>query len=415
MIKRFLSIFALALLIASCAADHGDGDSSPDRPNPAAVPVEFYISVPQPAGTRIGDPGSATGEAVDWDRLTVIVAYRQKNASDEGTDPEPQKMVYWDTFTRKEFEQTTEVVHANSTLTPILSGGVDTGVRTFTMPLPTGKARVYGITYSSPDEADNDAYKDYLIDFEKTYLDGVAKDGNDHNADILAWTIPNSYATTNGSVATMDVGKFLSVATGYAVNAKEGATSKYDLDIAKANDIEMKQYWSMTLHRLATKLDIQWDAQGAYDNTSKKYVDVQIDGFAYNGGATLADGDMGSGLLFPYREIQTAQTFAPLGGKMQFYNTTPISKRNGRVYHYIFPDFNTSDTRARIEFMLTTTSTSTNADGTTTSSTLPRQYSYIFQNVAPLLPATWYKINTKVRGNTQDVTNIIINDFNTGN
>lgn len=411
MINRFLSIFALLLLLVSCAADHVD--DSPDRPGTGGVPVEFYISVPQPTGTRIGDPGSPTGETVDWDRLTVIVAYQQKNTSSGDIDTDPQKMVYWDTFTRKEFEQTTEVVHANSTLTPILNGGVDTGVRTFTMPLPTGKARIYGITYSSPGEADNAAYAAHLIDFEETYLDKIAKDGADHNADILAWTIPNSYATTNGTVATMDVAKFLSVATGYAVNAKPGAASPYDLDIVKANDIEMKQYWSMTLHRLATKIDIQWDAQGAYEND--KYVDVQIDGFTYNGGATLADGDMGNGLLFPYREIQTAQTFPPLGGKATFYNTTPISKRNGRVYHYIFPDFNTSDTRTKIDFQLTTTSTTTGADGTTTSTTLPRTYSYIFRDVAPLRPATWYKINTKVRGNTQPSTDIIIDNFNTGN
>lgn len=405
MINRFLSIFALALLLTGCAADHGDGDS-PDRPGTGGVPVEFYISVPQPAGTRIGDPGSATGETVDWDRLTVIVAYRQKNTSSGDIDTDPQKMVYWDTFTRKEFEQTTEVVHANSTLTPILNDGADTGVRTFTMPLPTGKARVYGITYSSPDEADNAAYKDHLIDFEKTYLDNIAKDGADHNADILAWTIPNSYATTNGTVATMDVAKFLSVATGYAVNAKPGASSPYDLDIVKANDIEMKQYWSMTLHRLATKIDMQWDAQGAYEKG--EYVDMVVDAFAYNGGASLADGDLGSGLVFPYTAIQTSgKTFAPLGGKATFYNTSPVSKRNGRSYHYFFTDLSRL---ARLDFNLTGTKTDPNGVTTTT----PRDFAFNLCSNGSLLPATWYKINTKIRGNGQE-QNIIGTNFNTGN
>lgn len=403
MINRFLSIFALALLLVSCAADHVD--DSPDRPGTGGVPVEFYISVPQPAGTRIGDPGSATGETVDWDRLTVIVAYRQKNTSSGDIDPDPQKMVYWDTFTRKEFEQTTEVVHANSTLTPILNDGTDTGVRTFTMPLPTGKARIYGITYSSPNEADNAAYADHLIDFEEAYLDKIAKDGSDHNSDILAWTIPNSYATTNGTVATMDVAKFLSVATGYAINAKEGATSPYDLDIVKANDIEMKQYWSMTLHRLATKLDMQWDAQGAYEK--EEYVDIVVDAFAYNGGASLADGDLGSGLVFPYTAIQTSgKTFASLGGKATFYNMSPISKRNGRAYHYFFTDLSRS---ARLDFKLTATQ-----EAGEVTTTTPREFSFELCTGGSLLPATWYKINTKIRGNRQDRT-IIPTDFNTGN
>lgn len=405
MINRLLSLFAIALFLVACASEESGGGDP--RPDPTAVPVEFYVTLPNAEGTRTGDPGAEQPENVDWDRLTVIVAYKQKTTDSNSTDANPQKMVYWDTFTRDEFRSLTAITHPSSTLTPIMEGSADTGVRTFTMPLPPGIVRIYGVTYSSPSETDNDAQKNYLIDFE-TRLSAIAVDGADHNADILAWQIPNSYATTNGSVATMDVAKFLSVATGYAVNSKPGVTSPYDLTVAKANDVEMKQYWSMTLHRLATKLDMQWDAQSAYDNPDQTYVDVAVDAFAYNGGASLADGDLGSGLVFPYTAIQPAgATFAPLGGKVTFRNTSPISKRNGRAYHYFFSDLSPS---ARLDFDITADTRA--ADGSTSTSS--RNFSYSLSTNAPLLPATWYKINTKIRGN-QRSNNVISAEFNTGN
>lgn len=395
----------MMLLLVGCASE-GGGENDDGGRKANTVPLEFYIAVPKNDGnTRVGDPGSETGEAVDWDRLTVIVAYKSKTQTDDGYDPEAKKMVYWDTFTRREFESTTPVSHPNSTLQPVFEGGADTGIRTFTMPLPEGVTRVYGVTYSSPDEEANEAYKGHLIDVEDM-LGNIATDGNDHNSDILNLTIPNNYATTTGNVATMDVGKFLSVATGYGVNTNpSAAASPYDLTVVKANDIEMRQYWSMTLHRLATKLDIQWDAQGAFSATDKKYVDVYMDGFSYEGGGT--DSDVGSGRLFPYRNLlYTGHDFTALGGISSIYNTTPVSKRNGRVYHYIFPDgYVTADPTnitlpaPKINFKLTTTITNPETGNVEQSGR--SDFYYSFRQLLPLQPAAWYKINTKIKGNSK--------------
>lgn len=404
-ITKILLLMATLALATACSSG-GDTPNTPDAPE-TTVPVELRIAVPMATATRVGDPGSSTGETVDWDRMAIIIAYKTKTNTSDDQSATTKKMVYWDTFSRKEFESTTTTTHATSTLTPVFNGATDTGVRSFVMSLPPGTVRIYGVTYSEPDEGETYATHN-LVDFEER-LKGIAKDGANHNADILAWQMPNSY-TTDGTPATMDVAKFLSVATGYAVDGS-GTTPKYDLEITSGTD-GATQNWSMTLHRLAAKLDIQWDAQSAYDNTKGQYIDVQMDGFTYNGGAALADGDMGHGLVFPYTAIQTSTTFAPLGGKATFYNTTPISKRNGRVYHYIFPDLNnTSGKPAKIEF--TIASTSKSADGTSTS-TATTSRTFSFEKVAPIQPSTWYKINAKVKGNTSS-TEIVIDRFNTGN
>ena len=55
----------LISLLASCSSD--------DAPAPAAAPeptatVQLYLSVPGAAATRIADPGSPTGEGIDWDK-----------------------------------------------------------------------------------------------------------------------------------------------------------------------------------------------------------------------------------------------------------------------------------------------------------------------------------------------------------
>ena len=399
------SLSLLPLLLASCASEQG-GTSGDGGKAAGGVPMEFYVSAPLPtASTRVGDPGSPTGEEIDWDRLTVIIAYTAKTPSADDFDPEEGKMVYWDTFTREEFESLSETVHSNSTLTPVLNAdGSDTGVRSFTMPLPVGTARVYGITYSSPDAPANEGVKANLVDFEAR-LKALDKQGKSHNDDILAWEIPNTYASTDGTTATIDAAKFLSVATGYGVNTKPGAASPYDLTIAKANDIEMKQYWKMTCSRLATKLDVQWDAQMAYDNTKASYVDVAVNSFSFVGGGTTEGA--GSGRLFPFSELHAAgYAFSPVGGTTNFYNTSPISRRNGRVYHYYFSD---GSTAPRVDFNISTKNEG-DADWQT-----PYTYHFDFSQVAPLRTATWYKLNIRVKGNSGEKTNIVVDSFQTGN
>lgn len=369
------------------------------------MPVEFYVSLPtqdtDSEATRVGDPGTSTGEAIDWDCLTVIVAYSSKDKSEGGYDSESKKMVYWDTFTREEFESTSPVYHSSTTLTPVSGAdGTDSGLRMFEMPLPLGNVRVYGITYSSPSLAANASIASNLVDVEAR-LKALPKDGADHNSDIVGWQIPNSYASTDNTVSTIDVAKFLSVATGVAYNYKDADNPTIDLTIMKDNRLEMRQYWSMTCRRLAAKLDIQWDAQQAYDNQKKQYVDVKVDGFKYKGYAAATD-DPGYGLMFPF-EVLHPDGFTPIGGATEFRNTSEISRRNGRVYHYIFPDGSSSP---RIDFSISTKEQ--NKDW------MPRTFSFLFEKVAPIQPSTWYKINAKVKGNTQESTEVVIDKFNTG-
>ena len=111
-------------------------------------------------------------------------------------------------------------------------------------------------------------------------------------------------------------------------------------------------------------------------------------------------------LLFPFSELHgSAYTFSPVGGTSTFFNTTPISRRNGRVYHYFFPD---GSKEPRVDFSI-----STQTEGSAVWQ--PYTYHFDFSQVAPLRPATWYKLNIRVKGNSGENTNIVVDNFQTGN
>lgn len=411
--KRFLFFYISVFITAMLTACSGEDGGSGTHLEGTTAPLEMCISLPydsQQPTSRVGDPGESTGESHDWDRLTIVVAYKSKTTGENISDPYPRKMVYYDTFSKKEFDcknadntlNTKGVEHASSILRPILNAdGTDSGTRSYTMYLPLGTVRVYGVTYS-----------DGYLDLAKA-LDNIAADGNEHNADIVQMRISNDYATTNG---TLDAAKFLSVATGYGINAKDKDNPTTDLVVALGNEDEMHEYWSMTLHRLAAKIDIQWDTYEAYNSQKNTYTKVEVDGFNYDGGAgtlTSSDPTAGYGRLFPFKELLSGTaSFSAIGGKKTFVNTSAISKRNGRVYHYIFPDGSNSP---KVSFNLNTEETKKDADGNITSTeNVKRTYTYDFSSVAPLVPATWYKINTTVKGNNQENTTITIDKFNTG-
>ena len=82
----------------------------------------------------------------------------------------------------------------------------------------------------------------------------------------------------------MDIAKFISVATGYAreVNVADN-TRLIPVEFNSNTTSSTKRYWRMVLGRLATKLDIQWDAKGAYEN--QKFTNVKVEGFTYHGEA----------------------------------------------------------------------------------------------------------------------------------
>ena len=370
------------------------------RPMDTLAPISLTLSVPaDKTNTRVGDPGTDTNDKVDWDRLTIIVAYKEKAQGDEIIDGAPDKMVYYETYTKEEFDRGTLVTHATSTL----SGPDANGFRTYTMYLPLGTCCVYGVTYS----------KDQRLDLEGM-LDGITKDGKDHNSDIYNLQISNDYAKPSGG--TTDIAKFISVATGYARKLNPETqilTNDRDIIVEKNinADINTKQYWRMVLGRLAAKIDIQWDAKGAYEKDKDgnlKYTNVKVSQFTYHGEPANQESTIsgsGNGRLFPtlytlYHQEVSSRT--SVSGHTTFVNTSEISKRNGRVYHYTFPD---GAIPPRLTFKL-----DTEKEGTKK----PYNVTFDMSNLKDgFIPARWYKINVKISGTQlKGEPNITINNFN---
>lgn len=388
--KNVTVLLLLLLSLVACSSENGDVDPTPLERKGA--PVSFSIAVPTVSSTRIADPGSDAGEHDSWDHLLIIVAYTKKEQGTVFPDDDKKRMVYYDTFTKKEFDSIAPVEHTNSLLSPDTDHD---GYHDFTMYLPTGDCHVYGITYSEGCGFD-----------PVSYLNDIAKDGNDHNADITSMLITNDYAKDS----TDQVAKMVSVATGYATYV---GTSHPDstlngerlLHISLDKENEMKQYWRMTLTRLATKVDIQWDAQSAYEPATSPndvtYTDVRINQFVFRGGAYATTGS-GYGRLFPALAAQAAgQTLTPVGGDRTFINTSEISRRNGRVYHYTFPDGTNSK---KITFSLVT-STDIVKDKIS-------RYTFDLTNLSGgFRRATWYKINVSIVGKKKDGT-VTISAFN---
>lgn len=381
--KRFYILYILyavvgilSLTTAACSSDKEEGEKPSLKSK--TMEVAFSISVPGSESasdaTRIPDPGTDTGEHDDWNRLTVIIAYTQLDM---------KRTVYYDTFTKEEFYSNNVVQHQH-TNSRLLPDSDNDGYHEFMMSLPIGKCRIYGVTYTDGKGFD-----------PVGELNKIKDDGKDHNGDIIKLQISNDYAKDDGA----KVAKFISVATGYAINTKDNSE---DLQVSLNNIEEMRQYWRMQLNRLAAKVDIQWDAQSAYEKNTEtgnvQYTDVKINSFSFCGGATDQNVGAGSGYLFP--TLAKGMNLPAISGKKDFINTSEISRRNGRVYHYTFPDGHAP----KITFKLVT-STGVIKDKES-------NYTFDLKNVTEglLLPATWYKINVKVTGKEKQES-IIIDSF----
>ena len=387
-ITKYIFAILSLIMLAGCS------EKDEVRPMDTLAPISLTLSVPaDKTNTRVGDPGTDTNDKVDWDRLTIIVAYKEKTQGDEIIDGAPLKMVYYDTYTKEEFDRKTLVTHATSTL----SGPDANGFRTYTMYLPLGTCCVYGVTYSSGQG----------LDLEKM-LDDITKDGQDHNSDIYNLQISNDYAKPSGG--TTDIAKFISVATGYALKLDKNQLLTSDREIIVEKninaDINTKQYWRMVLGRLAAKIDIQWDAKGAYEKDKDgnlKYTNVKVSQFTYHGepeGTTVPGS--GYGRLFPTLYHQNVSPLTSVSGHTTFLNTSEISKRNGRVYHYTFPD---GAIPPRLTFKL-----DTEKEGTTGKYNVTFDMSNLKDG---FIPARWYKINVKISGTQlKGEQNITINNFN---
>lgn len=388
------------MLLAACSSGSGDAPEIPQA-EATTAPIILTISTPKPssqtANARVGDPGEDSNETYDdWNRLTIIVAYKEKTQGEGIVDPNPQKMIYSDTFTKADFDSQQDVIHKESTLSP---SSLVPGYHEYTMYLPLGTVNVYAVTYSVNEENATQPNSKLNFDISTDEKLNALIQGNKDN--ITALKISNDYA----GGPEIDKPKFLSVATGYAQIIKPGAANNgsRDLTVSKGNDMEMKQYWQMKLTRLATKLDIQWDAKSAYDKKDDQgnlvYTDVKVSDFTYNGGATgLAENEKsGYGRLFP--SLQTA-TAAAIGGSKTFVNTSEISKRNGRQYHYFYPDGSKTPS---ITFSLTT-----QKEGESTEEKKDYTFKFDESQVLPLQQGAWYKINTTIKGQSTANTTITI-------
>ena len=392
-ITKYIFAILSLIMLAGCSGS----EQSEERPKDTLVPISLTLSVPNDkSSTRVGDPGKDTHDKVDWDRLTIIVAYKTKTTGETIVDNDSRKMVYFDTFTKEEFERQTEVKHANSTLSPADKNGF----HDYQIYLPLGTCCMYGVTYSEGQGLNLEAL-----------LSNIPKDVNDANPSILNLQISNDYATSGG---TMDVAKFISVSTGYAVeidpktNMEKNGNREININQFVNSGIYDRKYWRMILGRLATKVDIQWDAKGAYENGDDgkpKFTDVKVQGFTYHGEEeNAATTEAGYGRLFPTLNAAEGTVKTSVGGQKAFINTSEISKRNGRVYHYTFPD---GVTKPRITFDVLTKKDDE-------AETKTDKVTFNLNNwTESFNPAQWYKINVTIKGTKiGKESNISIDKFN---
>lgn len=335
------------MLFVACS--HDDDGGVPSGEN--LETVKLYISVPGVQSTRMGDPGTAVPEGEDWDELAIMVEY---------TGTSTKRLLK--TISKTDFEA-------------LPSLDAEGKIKIISLDVEEGKVYIYGVTYtSSASQSPKSVIGDWV----------------NNGKDISDLTISNAYADR-------DMAKFVSVATGF-----------YDLD-ADGNHTGTRQTYSIKsitdpgfsntiptiiLTRLAAKIDIQWDAADAYE---AGYTDVKVTRFTYDSGNGIVD--EGHGRLFPDLVSASASASA-IGGSKEFYNTSEISQRNGRVYHYVFPD---GVSEPSVTFNISATQ-----NGTTTTD---KPYTMTF--LSALQKATWYKVNATIRGITGSGT-ITLSMDNTG-
>lgn len=308
--------------------------------------IRLLISCPQAQiQPRFGDPGFSVPETADWDQMSILFVY----TDDSNITPAvPGSQVIVNNISKDDYDKLDTV--------EVASGDTCKELR---LKVQLGKVYIYGVTYSTA--AANNPIAD--INACKT------KD------DVEALTISNDYAKGD----TNQGDKFVSVATGYY---KGTGTTPAIYDITgMGTGVNMP---TMTLTRLAAKIDIQWDAVDAYE---AGYTDVKVTGFTvHNDKDNTTVTESGSGRLFPALNNASAK----IAGTKTFYNISAISQRNGRVYHYTFPD---GVSVPSVTFDITATQN---------SNTATKPYTMNFPSA--LQQATWYKVNATIKGITGDGT-----------
>ena len=342
--RVILAVFLLTL--ASCS---GGDDDAPRLVLGEKHTVSLFLSVPAVPGdgSRIGDPGEAVGEGEDWDKMAIMIVY-----ADGQTVPDPVDVRYLS------IEDFTSLPDAGN------------GYKRYSLDVYEGDIYIYGVTYT--EKCGQHVYTGYSRSLEAAINACATKD------DVEALTISNEYAEGEDNY----VGKFLSVASGFYT---EDGTKPAAFDVKAVTEWNPDDMPRLILLRLAAKIDIQWDAADAYD---RSYTNVKVNSltYYYNKDASGSDGIIENtrGLLFPIsgNKVEKADS------KKTFYNTTEISKRNGRVYHYAFPNGMSPE----LFFNVTGVN-----DGET------KQIDCRYEFSEKLHRATWYKLNVTIRGVTKNI------------
>ena len=344
----------LSLSFSSCSTDDDGGTTPVDD---GRQTVQLYLSVPSSNATRIGDPGQAVPEGEDWDKLAVIVVYSGDTKLPEGVG--------------KVDVQEIDFTRFNSL--PMVNDNPNH--RLYPLDVYPGQIYIYGVTYTES------CGEDLVHSINAC----TTKDG------VEALTISNDY--TKVGQGDIDAPKFLSVATGFYRKDSNGQDLTEPQPFTVTENVEWtdENVPTITLTRLAAKIDIQWDAKEAYGSG---YSDIKVTGFTFSGDNENVTGS-GSGRLFPSLNEGSEK----LSGSKTFINQTPISQRNGRVYHYVFPD---GVSTPKVTFNITAKK---EENGITTD--VKKEYTYTFKD-HPLQKATWYKIRTYINGFTNQETNITI-------
>ncbi|WP_288205621.1 hypothetical protein [uncultured Parabacteroides sp.] len=303
-IKKYLAIALAGLLTAGCSKEIPDGSRK--------VEVQIRV-VSQNTTTRaMGDPGDDSGEDLEWDKLVVIFG----GTGDEGI---VKKFLSYD-----EYMALNPVNEANP------------NVKMLPMVVPVGKYRIYGVAYM---EKEHSALHTLLNSATKT-------DDFEHHA-------------IENNPSTADKAYFLTLAAD-VTPTEEGEYIEVGGEEQRSAHLEV--------NRLAAKIDVQWDAQDAYENG---FTNVRVPDFSFTGPA--------KGYLFPALNTEAVGAAEPI----KFVNTSPISQRNGRQYHYTFLD---GVSKPSFSFSI-----SANKDQQSVSG----NYTFTFNQT--LQRQSWYKINVTIK------------------
>lgn len=201
-------------------------------------------------------------------------------------------------------------------------------------------------------------------------------------AEVYAVAIPEGYQLpecrtvedvknmrTENIVEMTDV----SVKQHYMQNVFSGVSGTVPIVKGRTNVI------TVTCTRLAAKIDVQWDAQGAYADgkyTEAAMGDITLDGLA-------------QGYMFPSK-VAVSENEKTVNVDT-YTSGDPISQRNGRTYFYTFPGVRNS-----INFTVDYT------QGSGGVLAGEQTYKATFADVNK--QNTWYKVNINVRGTQTSAT-----------